>query len=92
LGQDVLESKQQQQSAMQVGNAKQALLRKPTKTTAVTPNKRQLSPKLQVTRKKQENTPRSNNHVIDAAKPWEYTYSIPKDSDELEQVIREENQ
>ena len=77
---------------MQAKKAKQSLRRKPPKTIVLTPKKRQLPAKPQKARKKQENTPRSHDNVVDATKPWENTHSIPKASDELEQVIKEGNQ
>jgi serine/threonine protein kinase len=90
--QAVRTEKQRQQAEMQAKKAKQALRRKPPKTILVTPKKRQLPTKPQKARKKQENTPRSHDNVVDVTKPWENTHPIPKASDELEQVIREGNQ
>ena len=90
--QAALREKQRQQAEMQAKKAKQALRIKPPKTILVTPNKRKLPAKPQKLRKKQENTPRSHDNVVDATKPWENTHPIPKASDELEQVIREGNQ
>lgn len=58
----------------------------------LTPKKRQLLPKPQKARKKQENTPHSHDNIVDVTKPWENTHPIPKASDELEQVIKEGNQ
>ncbi|MBS9393268.1 MAG: protein kinase [Dolichospermum sp. LBC05a] len=84
--------KQRQQAEMQAKKAKQALGRKSQKTIVLTPKKRQLPTKPQKARKKQENTPRSHDNVVDANKPWENTNPIPKASDELEQVIKEGNQ
>ena len=55
----------------------------------LTPKKRQLPPKPQKAREKQENTPRSHDNVVDVTKPSENTHLIPKASDELEQVIKE---
>jgi serine/threonine protein kinase len=90
--QTALRQKQRQQAEMQAKKAKQALRRKPPKAILVTPKKRQLPPKPQIARKKPENTPRSNDNVVDVTKPWEVTHPIPKASDELEQVIKEGNQ
>lgn len=84
--------KQRQQAEMQAKKAKQALGRKSQKTIVLTPKKRQLLPKPQKARKKQENTPHSHDNIVDVTKPWENTHPIPKASDELEQVIKEGNQ
>jgi serine/threonine protein kinase len=90
--QAALREKQKQQAEMQAKKAKQALRRKSQKTIVLTPKKRQLPTKPQKARKKQENTPRSHDNVVDATKPWENKHPIPKASDELEQVIKEGNQ
>ncbi|MBE9217526.1 serine/threonine-protein kinase [Dolichospermum flos-aquae] len=90
--QAALREKQRQQAEMQAKKATQALRRKSQKTIVLTPKKRQLPTKPQKVRKKQENTPRSHDNVVDATKPWENTHPIPKASDELEQVIKEGNQ
>jgi serine/threonine protein kinase len=90
--QAALREKQRQQAEMQAKKAKQSLRRKLPRIIVLTPKKRQLPAKPQKARKKQENTPRSHDNVVDATKPWENTHPIPKASDELEQVIREGNQ
>lgn len=90
--QAALQAKQREQAEIQAKKAKQALRRKPPKAILVTPKKRQLPLKPQIARKKPENTPRSNDNVVDVTKPWEVTHPIPKASDELEQVIKEGNQ
>ncbi|MFM6104730.1 MAG: protein kinase domain-containing protein [Sphaerospermopsis kisseleviana] len=90
--QAALREKQRKQAEIQAKKAKQALRIKSQKTIVLTPKKRQLPPKPQKVRKKQENTPRSHDNVVDATKPWEVTHPIPKASDELEQVIKEGNQ
>ncbi|GCL40740.1 serine/threonine-protein kinase [Dolichospermum planctonicum] len=87
-----LQNKQRRQAAIQAEKANQALRRKSQKTIVLTPKKRQLPTKPQKVRKKQENTPRSHDNVVDVTKPWENTHPIPKASDELEQVIKEGNQ
>jgi serine/threonine protein kinase len=76
--QAALREKQRLQGAMQAEKAKQTLRRKPLKTTVVTPKKRLSPHKAQRARKKQKNTPRSNNNVINAAKPWESTRSVER--------------
>ncbi|AFW95274.1 protein kinase [Dolichospermum sp. UHCC 0352] len=90
--QAALQNKQRRQAEMQAKKAKQALGRKSQKTIVLTPKKRQLLPKPQKARKKQENTPHSHDNIVDATKPWENKHPIPKASDELEQVIKEGNQ
>ncbi|MBD2133100.1 protein kinase [Sphaerospermopsis sp. FACHB-1094] len=87
-----LREKQRRQAEIQAENTKKSLRIKPQKTIVEVPKKPQLVPKPQKARKKQENTPRSNDYVINATKPWENTHPIPKASDELEQVIKEGNQ
>lgn len=87
-----LQNKQRRQAAIQAEKANQALRRKSQKTIVLTPKKRQLPPKPQKARKKQENTPHSHDNIVDVTKPWENTHPIPKASDELEQVIKEGNQ
>ena len=86
------QNKQRRQAAIQAEKANQALRRKSQKTIVLTPKKSQLATKPQKARKKQENTPRSHDNVVDATKPWENKHPIPKASDELEQVIKEGNQ
>lgn len=90
--QAALQNKQRRQAEMQAKKAKQALRIKSQKTIVLTPKKRQLLPKPQKARKKQENTPHSHDNIVDVTKPWENTHPIPKASDELEQVIKEGNQ
>ncbi|WP_375500902.1 protein kinase [uncultured Nostoc sp.] len=90
--QAALREKQKRQATIQAENAKQALRKKSQTTIVTVPKKRQLSTKGKVTRKKPKNIQRANNNVVNAAKPWETTYTMPKSSDELEQVIREGNQ
>ncbi|OUL37549.1 serine/threonine protein kinase [Nostoc sp. T09] len=83
--------KKQQQTKKQAEKFQPILVTKQQKTTVVISNKRELSPKSKVERKKQEKAGSSNDYVNDANNPWESTYPTPKAYDELEQVIKEGN-
>jgi eukaryotic-like serine/threonine-protein kinase len=75
----------------QIGQARKAIMltKQPPNKTVKTQNKRQLLPKEQF--QTQRGKKAINKNGVNIQRPWDYTYPIPKKTDELEQVIKKGN-
>ncbi|MGI8502087.1 MAG: protein kinase domain-containing protein [Hassallia sp.] len=89
--QALFKADQQRKIAIQAEKAKQTALRtKPSKITVKTQNKWQPPPRQQAPPKRQETPVSPKSDPVNSTLPWDSKAPIPKASDELEQVIREE--